>query len=147
MANALVEVEIPDSFEFIRVGVPKAGEQFLCQDSLGSCLGSLGTHSEARPYDVRVIVRPAWQWPAWLACDFIAQEMDGHWHGYAMRHQGHELAANIDGWDGWLTRWDLDYFASGRFLNFTPPPPCTDWRQSKRRNPNAAHARGEQVTT
>lgn len=72
-----------------------------------------------------VRIRERWQWPSWLK-NFVAvtQEGDGRWFAWRNR----EPAITSNGWSG-------PSFVSLKDFDFTPPP-CTDWRQSLRLNPN-----------
>jgi hypothetical protein len=77
MAKQMVEVDVPDGFEFVRIGVPKAGEGFICIDRCGACMGGIRPGDERdRPYDVRVIVREAWVWPAGINAEWLAVETE-----------------------------------------------------------------------
>lgn len=79
----------------------------------------------------RIIVRRRWQWPEWLTAEWIAMDFDGSWWCYSIEPQLDESFPKV--WSGSLMKrtWLLPDLVA-----FTPPP-GTDWRQSKRRNPSA----------
>lgn len=72
------------------------------------------------------IVRKKWQWPEWLKAEWIAMDRNGRWFGYDRKPD----------------RTSQDWYGCGGLYtnllltDFTPPP-CDDWKQSLRRNPNA----------
>jgi hypothetical protein len=76
----------------------------------------------------RIIVRPAWQWPAWLKAPWIAQDRQGSWLSFNDEPLASERRDS--GWDR-----NEELCLNSPHIDFTPPP-CTDWRESKRKNPN-----------
>ena len=76
----------------------------------------------------RLIVRRRWHWPEWLTAEWIAMDFTGKWYGYANEP---EIMGN-----GVMAWWGNGGVCNLSFTTFTPPP-CTDWTQSKRRNPNS----------
>lgn len=73
------------------------------------------------------ILRPTWQWPEWLTAPYIAMDEDGNWYAYLV-----QPSMKSTSWCGGT----CSYLGEG--LNAFIPPPCTDWKQSLRRNPNDA---------
>lgn len=116
-----VEIDIPDGYEFVRYDKPKEGELFLDADD--AVIAARFTLA----YSKHVIVRKSWKWPPWLKYDWVAQDHNGKW--YAFENEPSRSAST------WHPIGDFVMVSSRRF-DFTPPP-CDDWRQSLRRNPNA----------
>ena len=112
-----IEVDIPDGYEFIRYGVPIAGEFVIYPDDavMRSSGVSFGSY---------IIVREAWKWPPWLKADYIAMDKEGDWYAHRDRPIRYERF--------WVTEDNL-HLAIG-ILDFTPPP-CDDWTQSLRVRP------------
>lgn len=122
-----IEIDIPDGWEFVRFGVPREGESFIT------------VTGKVSPYYFgcglyRIVIRQVWQWPVWLKAEWIAMDKGGDcWWAFNAEPQ-----VNEDCFGGWFSPKD------GRILyeknhfdwctDFTPPP-CTDWRKSKRRRP------------
>lgn len=118
-----VWVDIPDGYELAcdEMRVPKTGELFISaykMKVLTSC---------AEIDDPRVIVRPAWQWPSWLKAVAVAMDCDNRWFA----HNDVPIATDYD----WWCEESTGMFLCQKTLDFTPPP-CADWRQSLRLNPN-----------
>jgi hypothetical protein len=100
----------------------RVGDHWLCPVTGTWC----GPATASNVYIIdspRWIVRESWTWPAWLKAEWIARDADGKWFGY-----GTEPAKNSKFWYGG-THCNLS------MTDFTPPP-CSDWRESKRRNPD-----------
>ncbi len=125
------EIEVELSSELLGKWEPvayrraKRGEFFASENS-GAVLQSDFDYEVTR----MLIVCPVWQWPAWLKAEWIAMDSDGRWFAYKREPD------TVGG------EWRSGEFASflrGDLVDFTPPP-CTDWTQSKRRNPNAKDA-------
>lgn len=77
---------------------------------------------------ISVRIRPVWQWPPWLKAKWIAMDGQGKWHGF-----GDQPAIQ----EAQKTWWGFPSFEIvSTMIDFTPPP-CADWKTSKRRNPNA----------
>ena len=124
-----VEIEdgvIPAGKELVRLGLPKQGEQFIANNSFVDT--AFCDFRDNR----KIIVRDAWQWPEWLKAEWLAMDKDERWFAYDQK------PSIVSG------RWEQSAFTGARhcywidlhYFAFTPPP-CTDWRQSLRRNPNA----------
>ena len=115
-----IEVDVPEGWEFVRYGMPKAGEHWLDGVSAVHCAG----------FDYQdtgcIIVQKAWQWPAWLKYSWLAMDRNERWWAY-------ENEPNVFDRDIWYAGGDR-FEVSHKAIEFTPPP-CTDWRQSKRRRP------------
>ena len=76
------------------------------------------------------VLRPLWQWPEWIkpGC-WIALDRGGNWWLYT-----HEPQLHGGTWSSGCGRaCPINEDFSG-VIDFTPPP-CTDWRQSKRQKP------------
>jgi hypothetical protein len=125
MAKALVEVEIQDGYELAEVAMrsPVRGEYYWCP------------HWDSGPRKAEcdyafdaVILRPAWTWPAWLKAPWIAKD-DGDPTWMAFESEPH---LRLDAGVWWLA---VGYPIYRPLYDFTPPP-CTDWKLSKRKNPN-----------
>lgn len=128
MAKAMVEVDVPDGWELAEPAMrcPKAGEHFLLENR-----NYVGVERASCDFahDFHAIVRKAWQWPAWLKAPWIAMCGEtGHWWGYSNEPGPREGSRRR--WTGGYETW-----LNPQLLDFTPPP-CDDWRQSKRKNPN-----------
>lgn len=124
MPRTQIEIDIPDGYELAcdHMRHPKAGDWFLDSTDLSV------VQSPCDRVGLRVIVRPAWQWPAWLKCDWVAQNKDGR---IAIGTGQPEILERI--W-GAVPDGEVDYVdAKCIAINL---PPCTDWRQSLRLNPN-----------
>ena len=74
----------------------------------------------------RLIVRRRWHWPEWLTAEWIAMDERGVWFAYL-----NEPSHGVNSWCGGQC-----VGLSLGLLKFDAPT-CTDWRQSKRRNPRA----------
>lgn len=74
----------------------------------------------------RLIIQRKWKWPEWLKAEWIVKFAIGGW--VATNEEPLLTAGDYWSWGRYAPIY-LDVF------DFTPPP-CTDWRQSKRRNPN-----------
>jgi len=114
-----VEVDIPAGFEFVRF--PFNGESLTCDgDTFCRVVvnGSLETMA---------VLRKLWQWPEWLTAEWIAMDRDGGWWCYGDKPRLNDL--------GWSPCGGTNSSLRPCLTTFTPPP-CTDWRQSLRRNPS-----------
>ena len=103
-----VEVEIPDGYELACKPINIDPVKF----------------KDKKHTDYRLLLRPAWQWPAWLKSRWIAMDDDVGWYAFSSRP--HMLN---NGWGGKCE------FLDSRLFDFTPPP-CDDWTKSLRENPN-----------
>lgn len=122
MAKQMIEIDVPDGYEVVDYRKPCPGEEYL------SAVDGRVRRVESIFVDVRPIVRPAWKWPKWLKAPWIALDSDGEWCTH--RHEPFvRYGLYWDDGHGAATHLDADLF------DFTPPP-CTEWKQSKRRNPN-----------
>ena len=123
MKRVQVWTEIPDDVELAcdTLRVPREGDGII--SGSGDLVFAGAGH--AMP---RVIVRPAWQWPSWLLCDWVAQNKSGR---IAMGCGDPILLSELWSWSGCgrIDFVDSDLLA----INL---PPCTDWKQSLRLNPN-----------
>jgi hypothetical protein len=124
MAKATVEITIPDGWEYVRLGRPMTDEHFICDAHDTVCHWP---RSEQSTYPA-IILRPAWTWPAWLKAPWIAKD-DGDPTWMAFESEPH---LRLDAGVWWLA---VGYPIYRPLYDFTPPP-CTDWKLSKRKNPN-----------
>jgi hypothetical protein len=100
----------------------KKGESYLCETT--QCV------AEARDDHDRpsMIVRKKWQWPSWLAAEWIFLSPNGKWFA-----TDKEPVARTANWECLGVIVCLSF----HMFEFSPPP-CDDWRNSKKRNPNLA---------
>lgn len=111
-----------DGWELVAYRGVKAGEHVIFGDKI-----------EVWPCDSThplPIVRKKWQWPEWLKAEWIAMDKNGKW--FAHECEPYETFRD------WNNKGAI-YTLSTSLLAFTPPP-CDDWRQSKRRKPHAKTA-------
>ena len=124
-----LEVELPEAlrgeWEPVRFGYPRDGENYV---TCGKVAASHRDHCEATTNPM-LIVRKIWQWPAWLKAEWIAMDADGYWFAFNSEPFDHEYEK------AWFSEHGENSILDTEFFDFTPPP-CTDWRTSKRRNPN-----------
>lgn len=122
--RAQVWVEIPDGYELAceEMRPPKIGEKFI--DAI--CGQARKCTCDTIP--PRVIVREAYEWPEWLTAEWIAMDTNAAWYAYA------DEPRMLGGSGSWSGEHPLRMTGSSH-IAFAPPH-CTDWRQSKRRNPN-----------
>lgn len=73
-----------------------------------------------------MILRRKWKWPAWLTAEWIFLSPNGRW--FATDKDPVSRTAS------WECLGVIACLTSGMF-EFSPPP-CDDWKTSKRRNPN-----------
>lgn len=121
MAVAVL-VEIPDGYELAEKEMrePRAGELYL-----SSCGEAVRAVEDWKCSGKRAILRESWEWPSWLKANYICMGADGDWHTSI------EMPAMTG--TGWVVCHSV--CLSGHNFNFTPPP-CTDWRESVRPNPD-----------
>lgn len=123
MPTVSVKVEIPEGYELAcdTLRIVSRGEEFVQPD------GELGRwiygDVSGCPY---LIVRPAWQWPEWLKCRYIVYTIRGKWLATNFLPRLHNSAWHADG---------VFVELSPAILDFTTPP-CDDFRESLRENPN-----------
>lgn len=126
-----ITVDIPDGYDFVRYGSPMKGENYLCRD--GAVCVAVDDFDPGVKY---VIVRPAWVWPAVIKAPWIAMDENGLWYAY----DGEPHVRGADEYQRQpATCWscgNVRYTAIQQWaIDFTPPP-TTDWKSSKRKNPN-----------
>lgn len=131
MAKQMVEVDVPEGWEAAEFRVPRKGETYLARIE---CYVGLQVISSDVPQPFpAVIVRKSWQWPAWLKAPWIAMDEGGDWYCANKEPRLGECDCKHDlagwKWGDWCIHLDSEV------VDWTPPP-CTDWRASKRRNPN-----------
>lgn len=117
MSRAQIEIDIPDGYELVKVR--EQAHRFF-DDELADCrlLVSL-----------IVGVRPVWQWPAWLKCDWVARNQNG---SLVLGYGEHAT----DGQYHFSNAGGCHYSVVDERAVDINLPPCTDWRQSLRLNPN-----------
>lgn len=132
-----IEVDVPEGFELTgEIRPPMVGEWFLTN------------FEEARVCEAdyamrRLILRkveppaPAWEWPEWLTAEWICINPynEGHW----FMSNVEPIASESGGWHGWNWKGNQKLEIDLSLFAFTPPP-VTDWRESKRRNPKFVEA-------
>ncbi len=134
MAKVMVAVELPEGYELAckEIRTPKKGEQYLynsMRDSPGAVLARAEVNFVVSQY---VIVRPIWQWPEWLMVPWVVKmSQDDDWWGH-MREP--HLRFNAQMWVATGATGHCFNLSRG-FVDWTPPP-CDDWTQSLRENPN-----------
>ncbi len=132
MPKQMIEVDVPEGWELAGIRQPNGAEYFIDMD------GKARMFQPSCIFNGRLaIVRPAWQWPAWLKAPWIAMTPYGNWMAYPCEPT--ICAPSLAGapnfecwtWGGKEPAYDFD----SKLFAFTPPA-CEDWRTSKRRNPN-----------
>lgn len=128
MTKVMIEIEIPVGYELADTKIRQAnqGDSFLNPSSVGATVQTWCAREKS--ISQYIIVRKSWQWPDWLTAEWIAMDADGKWDAYSEEPHMHDHYWSPD--EGMLIDLDMDILA------FTPPP-CIDWRQSKRRNPRS----------
>jgi len=123
-----VKVEIPAGYELASDTIRPAefGEYIL---ENGHAKKWADTEKSCRYH---VIIRKAWQWPAWLKAAALVMDKKGRW----MACKTVPTLTPDDSWDPYV--WWVP--VAHEFIDFTPPP-CDDWRDSLRINPRL---RGDQ---
>jgi hypothetical protein len=129
MPKQAIEVEVPDGWEAFAFRIPRRGESYVCGQTADSVIGCA---SGTATYEPRVIVRRPWRWPAWLKAPWIAMDEDGYWRGWLCEPLASPPVCGCGGWNG---PGNLTLGPNSSWFDFNPPP-CTDWRESKRKNPN-----------
>ena len=122
--------ELADGWEPVAFREPLKGESYLSSGATrGSSIREAGQNfcDMGGPTESYLIVRRRWKWPEWLTAEWIAMDANGNWVGYATEPDMGAVSWNSGG---------ESFFVSPRLTVFGPPP-RTDWKQSKRRNPNA----------
>lgn len=114
-----IEVDVPDGWEVVGYRKAQRDEHFAMN---GAVWQSVGETVEQHP-----IIVKAWQWPDWLK-GWIAMDEDGSWFWFE-----NEPRQMNTGWG----HEGGEYYRFGVVTDLAgiTPPPCTDWRQSKRRRP------------
>ena len=126
MTICSVKVEIPDGWELADESMrsPKFHEHYISAIS-GNVLVSRAAAD--RP---RVIVRRDWEGPLWRLARWIAMDKAGSWQAFP----------NIMPTIPVGTFWSAIDMARPSFLApdclAFDPPPCANWRNSLRENPN-----------
>ena len=122
MAEVQVTVEIPEGYEL----ADSRMRQVRCRETFLNRRSEVETWREpSNSSCIFLIVRKAWQWPEWLQARFIAMDESGYWYAYD--------SPTCDGKSHWRGRVSVPLLPS--CLDFTPPP-CDDWKDSLRENPN-----------
>ncbi len=108
--KATIEIEIPDGCEIQKVS----------HRSGGISNGLLVYH---------VLIKKAWQWPAWLKARYIIMDQDGCWFASDFR----PIFITTPTREYWSC---TDAKCVTLALTTFEPPPCDNWRMSLRENPN-----------
>ena len=120
-----VKVELPEGYELASDRLRRVifGDWYVTE---GKVCKWCEQRMSSREY---VIVRPVWQWPPWLKAAAIVKNAYGEWK--ACRTVPELCLSAGSGWDEYGT-WVTLY---PELFDFTPPP-CDDWHNSLRVNPN-----------
>lgn len=70
MPKQMVEVDVPEMWEAVEVRAPRLGEQFFLSPNQMPALATREYHFS----ESRIILRPAWQWPAGIKAEWMAVE-------------------------------------------------------------------------
>jgi hypothetical protein len=120
-----LSIDVPDQYEFSRLLNKDTVGDFrypaLAVDEI--ILETISFRGE--PY--WVVVRKAWQWPKWLTANYIAMDKNGEWCAYLTEPYIEETYWWVD--DGVYRE------LGGGFTTFSSPP-CNNWQESLRKNPN-----------
>lgn len=117
-----LSTEVPDGFEV-------TGE-FRPADSGDAWLAYRGAVCHGRSNFAVPILRRTWTWPEWVKPGtWIAMDATGDWWFY-----DHEPECFTATWSSGAGRGLSVNEDFRHFMDFTPPP-CTDWRTSKRQKP------------
>lgn len=116
MPKQMIEIDIPEGYEFLRFDVPKENEYYI----------SHGNYIAQAKFDwsdvYAVIVKPSWIPPAFLKPGWIVRDKcSWRWHAC-------EPVRNSISWVSGGSELDLTH------INWDPPP-CANWQDSKRRIP------------
>lgn len=123
MSKQTIEVEVPSGWEAVAYRRPARGEWILGIADGQPCKCVMENYG-----DDRVIVRKAWRWPDWITAPWIAMGRNGNWFAFPVEPSRENYRDGC--WSGGYETW-----LNPALVAFTPPP-CDDWRQSKRHNPN-----------
>ena len=115
MPKQMIEIDIPEGYEFDRYGQPIKGEYFLNLDG-----GVSQIDSNLSSY--YIILRKAWKPPAFLKPGWIVKDKCSWWWHAC------EPINSVRGWVSGGSGFDLTYVK-------WEPPPCDNWQDSKRRIP------------
>ena len=110
--------ELAGEWEPVAFRVPTESDDWI--NPSGKIIGGIDGYGSQWP---RLIVRRKWTPPAWLKPGWIAMAATGEWWWHADEPQ------IVDG--GWCNEVACVHLLQDAF-DFTPPP-CDDWKQSKRR--------------
>jgi hypothetical protein len=122
-----LSIDVPDQYEFSRLlKKDTASElQYLALEDGEIILETISFRGE--PY--WVVVRKAWQWPKWLTANYIAMDGDNQWWAFTGQPE-----QNPDE-EEWYPRGEKFSLLDSCFIAFSPPP-CNNWQESLRKNPN-----------
>lgn len=115
MPRAQIEIDIPDDCEICKGPVFSSA---LWNDDIRA-------RPETGVIHFHVVVCRKWQWPNWLLCDWIAEGREGE---VTLGCGTPTIGSSI-----WYSERYRTLTSKFLALNL---PPCTDWRQSLRLNPN-----------
>lgn len=112
--------ELANEWEPVAFRVPTDVDMWV--NHIGQVVG--GADGYSSPH-LRLIVRRKWTPPAWLKPGWIAMDADCAWFAYRSEPE----ACYGDG--EWRSGDEASHLCPD-IIDFTPPP-CDDWKQSKRR--------------
>lgn len=111
----LIDIPIPDGWEFVGYRVAAPGEYFFVCGEIFKC--------SCTTLSAQIVVRQTWKWPEWLKAKYIAMDESGCWYAYNCKPSITDYY------------WQQAYFLDESLIDFSPPP-CDDWKESLRENPN-----------
>lgn len=118
--NLTIEVDVPDGYEAIDWRPPDVANEWWL-----TLKGGVVEPGEYKPNAVtvlhRIILRPIWTAPEWLKPGWIAMNLNGEW--WWAEKEPHQRSNNYWSCDAEQCKLSC--------LNWTPPP-CSDWKESKR---------------
>lgn len=119
------KIEIPEGYELAEP-LPRKAKPGEIRWQTNYDIPVVHDSPEAMSCGTYFILREVWQWPEWLLAEWIAMDEDRRW--WAFQNAPRLLSGS------WISEDGLMSWLDPRLVDFTPPP-CTDWRTSKRRNP------------
>ena len=114
MPKQMIEIDIPEGYEFDKYGQPIKGEYFL---NLAGGISQVDSNLSS----YYIILRKVWGPPDFLKPGWIVQVSEGTWWWHAC-----EPINIVRGWVSGGSGFDLTYVK-------WEPPPCDNWQDSKRR--------------
>lgn len=126
MPEQMIKVEVPEGWEAVAYRCPKNGDSYMISS------GEINTAYVDFTHKKFIIVRKVWEWPKWLLAPWIAMDRSDAWYSFI------DEPVLSDEKSYWSYDLPIKLICSPHSRNhydFTPPP-CDDWKESKRRNPH-----------